>query len=137
MSKIKELKDTLLEELYSYVDNLDKDERDTILEDFDERLQELIAEVEMKTRKEKNKEIEKNSLKKITLWTNIRNCGDGSAANYWVLTEEDAYKDIEIELEEYDSGWTDDCIETIETFVGSETHQKAIENSKSINSQKK
>lgn len=57
---------------------------------------------------------------------------DGSARNYWFLTEEDCKQDIERELEEYNVGWGEDCIECVETFVGSDIYQEAVKNSEEI-----
>ena len=56
MNKIKALKNIIVEHMYAYVDNLDKNERDKVLKETDECLNDLVAEVEMETRKIKNKD---------------------------------------------------------------------------------
>jgi len=63
-------------------------------------------------------------LEKVVVWYSIQNCGDGSAAPYWFLTEEEADKD----QEDMDEGWGESCIGSVETFVGSDIHREAVEN---------
>lgn len=70
-------------------------------------------------------------LKKIEVWYSIRNNGDGSASPAWFLTGDDANRD----QEEMSEGWGDVCSGSVETFVGSDIHVEAVENSKALNSQ--
>lgn len=60
-------------------------------------------------------------LEKITVWYSVRNCGDGSAYPYWFLTEEEADKD----QENQDDTWSESCVGSVQTFVGSDIHQRA------------
>ena len=68
-------------------------------------------------------------LQKITVWTAVTDGGDGSAHNVWYLTKEDCQKHERIQEEEYDGGWGEECIESVETFVGSDIHMEAERNS--------
>jgi hypothetical protein len=61
----------------------------------------------------------------ITLYGSIVNCGDGSASISWFLTEEEA----EYDQENASEGWGETCIETVESYEGSYTHQEALRNS--------
>lgn len=123
MKKSRELKKQLLEQFKegnAYSKNLST---------FKSTLQELIDQVEMETRLEKNQECEQNAKKKITIWAKITDMGDGSAINEYYLTEEEALESREAEFEEHGStGFAEDCIYDLETFEGSDIHKKAIEN---------
>jgi len=61
-------------------------------------------------------------LKKIKIWYSILNAGDGSSYLEWFLTKESAYASNEEELAE---GWG---YGSVETFVGSNIYQEAMEN---------
>lgn len=63
-------------------------------------------------------------LTKIIVWFSIQNGGDGSAYPDWFLTEEEAEYDQENMYE----GWGESCIGSVETFVGSDIYNKALEN---------
>jgi len=62
-------------------------------------------------------------VKKVTIYTSLQNGGDGSAHNKWFLTEDEAYADQETHNE--DDGWGEECVEAIETFVGSNIYNEA------------
>jgi len=64
-------------------------------------------------------------LEKVTIWSSITNGGDGSAYNYFYLTQDEAVK----AQEEDEEGWGEECIDEIETYVGSNVHQQAVRNS--------
>ena len=70
-------------------------------------------------------------MDKVTVWTSIQDGGDGSANNLWFLTEEDAEYDQE-NMHKEGYGWAEPCVESVETFVGSDIHIKAVENSKEL-----
>lgn len=61
----------------------------------------------------------------IEVTSSITNGGDGSASNQWYLTKEEALYVQEHECEP----WAEECIEMVETFVGSRIHKEAIKNS--------
>lgn len=63
-------------------------------------------------------------LKKVTIYYACLNGGDGSVSVRWYLTPERA----ELEEENQDEGWGEDCTGSAETFEGSDIHLKAIEN---------
>ncbi len=65
-------------------------------------------------------------MEKIKIWFSIQNGGDGSAYPDWFLTEEEAEND----QENMDEGWGEPCTGMVETYVGSNIHKKALENSK-------
>ena len=69
-------------------------------------------------------------LKEVTVWTALGDGGDGSAYNRWYLTYEDAQKQAELDLEY--GGWGEECIESVETFEGSDIHRSAISGSAEI-----
>jgi len=131
MGKVKELRNMIVEEMYSYVDNLDNDERDEVLEDLDEKLKELIAEVEMKIRKKKNKDCG-IPLKKVTIWSNIIDAGDGSVYILWLLTELDAKTSMEKEMDVSGKSWSEDSIQSAETYIGSNIYNEAVKNSEEL-----
>ena len=68
-------------------------------------------------------------MEKIKIWYSIQNGGDGSAYPKWFLTEEDSEKD----QKEMDEGWGEYCNGSVETFVGSDIHIDATENSEKLN----
>lgn len=68
-------------------------------------------------------------LEKIVVWWSIQNGGDGSAYPKWFLNEEDCEWDQDNMWE----GWGEPCYGHVETFIGSDIHEKAIENSKPEN----
>jgi len=68
----------------------------------------------------------KKELKKVTVWYSIQNGGDGSAHPAWFLTEEET----EYDQENADEGWGETCNGSVETFEGSDIHERAKENSK-------
>ena len=59
---------------------------------------------------------------KETVYYSIRNGGDGSANLTWFLTEEEARQDQMNQRE----GWGDICTGYVETYVGSNIHQEAL-----------
>lgn len=63
-------------------------------------------------------------MEKIVIWYSIQNGGDGSAYPDWFLTEEEAENDHE----NMDEGWGEPCIDSVETFVGSDIYNRAVEN---------
>jgi hypothetical protein len=63
-------------------------------------------------------------MEKIEIWYSIQNGWRRSAYPVWFLTEEEAYE----HQESMDPGWGEDCIGSVETFVGSDIHLKAISN---------
>jgi len=67
-------------------------------------------------------------MEKVTIYASILNGGDGSAYIDWFITADAAEKSQE-DQNEYE-GWAEECIETVETFVGSKTHDQAIKNEK-------
>lgn len=67
-------------------------------------------------------------LEKITVTSSLTDGGDGSVYNMWYLTAHDA----EYAQEQNEEGYGEVCIETVETFVGSNIHEKAIKNSKNL-----
>lgn len=64
-------------------------------------------------------------MEKVTVWYSPVNGGDGSVGLRWFLTAEEAEYDQENQYE----GWGEDCSGSVETFVGSDIHQEAVENS--------
>ena len=68
-------------------------------------------------------------MEKVTIWYSPRNGGDGSVGLSWFLTAEEAEYDQENQYE----GWGEDCSGSVETFVGSDIHRKALKNSKDSN----
>lgn len=64
-------------------------------------------------------------MEKVEIWYNIINCGDGSAAVQWFLTEQDALDEYETQYEPF----AEDGVDSVETFVGSDIHKYAIEGS--------
>lgn len=123
MEKAKELKKKLLEELKQQ--NLPQN----LLKNINTSLQELLEQVEMETRLEKNNQCEQNAIKKITIWTKLTNGGDGSAYNDWYLTYEKAKEAEESDFEYFGgTGWGEECIGSVETYEGSDIHKKALEN---------
>ncbi len=63
-------------------------------------------------------------LEAIVIWFSIQNGGDGSAYPQWFLTE----KTVEQDQENMDDGWGEPCCGSIETYIGSDTHEKAVQN---------
>lgn len=63
-------------------------------------------------------------LRKIVVYYACMNGGDGSVSVQWYLTSS-AAKHSE---ESQDEGWGEDCTGSVETFKGSDIHNKAIEN---------
>lgn len=61
----------------------------------------------------------------VEVWYSIQNGGDGSAYPKWFLTEDDAEND----QENLDEGWGESCTGSVETFVGSDIYDEAVENS--------
>lgn len=66
-----------------------------------------------------------DKLEKVIVWFSIQNGGDGSAYPKWFLTEEDS----EIDQDGMEEGWGEPCNGSAETFVGSDIHRAATENS--------
>jgi hypothetical protein len=66
---------------------------------------------------------EPEMLVKVVVWYSIQNGGDGSAYPAWFLTEEKAEYD-----QDQEEGWGESCIGSVETFVGSDIYNKALEN---------
>ena len=131
MGKVKDLRNMIVNNMYSYVDNLDNDERDEVLEELDESLKDLVAEVEMKIRMKKNKDCG-TPLKKVTIWSNIIDAGDGSVYLLWLLTELDAKTSMEKELDLSGKSWSEDSIQSAETYIGSDIYNEAVKNSKEL-----
>lgn len=65
-------------------------------------------------------------MKKVVIWYRPVNCGDGSAAIRWYLTEEQAEEEYENDYE----GFAESGVSSVETFKGSDIHKEAVENSK-------
>lgn len=65
-------------------------------------------------------------MEKVDVYFSIVNGGDGSAYPTWFLTgiEADEHQ------ENMDEGWGEPCIGLVETYVGSNIHKVAMENSK-------
>ena len=63
-------------------------------------------------------------MEKIVVHYGLFNDGAGAAYIRWYLTEEEA----ENAEEAQDEGWGEPCNGSVETFVGSDIHQKAIKN---------
>lgn len=60
-------------------------------------------------------------LEKVVVWYGGKDCGDGSTGLFWFLSSEKA--------EQFDeNGEGSECVGSVETFVGSDIHQEAIEN---------
>jgi len=64
-------------------------------------------------------------MEKIKIWFSIQNGGDGSAYPMWLLTKKDADRDQDT----MDEGWGEPCNGSVETFIGSDIHLRACENS--------
>lgn len=64
-------------------------------------------------------------MEKIEIWYSVRNGGDGSAYPIFFLTEEESEYDQENMYE----GWGETCNGMVETYIGSNCHQEAVENS--------
>lgn len=71
------------------------------------------------------------TIELIECWTSLTNGGDGSAHNKWYLTEDLAKAAQEAEIE-WDSGWAEECIEMVETYIGSNIHKMAVANGKEL-----
>jgi hypothetical protein len=71
---------------------------------------------------------EQEKLEKVVVWYSIRDGGDGSAHLWWCLTEERAKYD----QEHMDPTWGEDCMGSVETFIGSDVHKEAVENEKEV-----
>lgn len=67
-------------------------------------------------------------MKQIKVFYSIRNAGDGSAYLEWFLTDKAAQRDQEI----MDEPWGEDCCGSVETFEGSDIHNKALKNETSV-----
>jgi len=65
-------------------------------------------------------------MKIIKIYYACGNGGDGSVYLEWFLSQDKA-SDWE---ENQDEGWGEDCTGSVETFEGSDIHNKAIENEK-------
>ena len=66
-------------------------------------------------------------MEKIEVWYSLVDCGDGSVAPYWYLTEEEAYTHQE-ELSDRGEGWGEPCIGMVQTYENSNVHLEAIRN---------
>lgn len=64
-------------------------------------------------------------MEKVIVYYAMLNAGDGSAYLQWYLTEEEA-QTVE---EEQDEGWGEGCDGSVETFIGSDIHKEAVQNS--------
>jgi hypothetical protein len=64
-------------------------------------------------------------MKKVTIYGSYRNGGDGSVGMAWFLEWHQAVQD----QENMEEGWGEPCIEEVETFEGSNIHQRAVKNS--------
>ena len=64
-------------------------------------------------------------MNKIDVWCSLENDGCGAAFPMWFLTQSEA----DLYQENLDEGWGEPCIERVETFVGSNVHREAVENS--------
>ena len=62
-------------------------------------------------------------MEKTTIWYSIGNGGDGSAYLRWFLTE----KESEYDQENMYEGWGEICNGSVETFIGSDIYNTAIE----------
>lgn len=71
---------------------------------------------------------ESKPLTKIVVWFSISNGGDGSAYPRWFLTEEET----EYHQDNMSEGWGECCNGSIETFMGSDVHRKAMANSEEL-----
>jgi len=63
-------------------------------------------------------------MEKIQVYNSIQNGGDGSAYSKYFLTRESAEEDQRAMYEP----WGEDCIDIVETYVGSNVYVMAIEN---------
>ena len=63
-------------------------------------------------------------MKKIVIFYYISNNGDGSASIRWYLSGETAEK---LDEDQYE-GWGEECNGSIETFEGSDVHNRAVIN---------
>ncbi len=62
----------------------------------------------------------------VTIWYSVSNGGDGSAYPQWFLTEEET----EYDQENMSEGWGETCNGSVETYMGSNIHKQAEQNSK-------
>jgi len=65
-------------------------------------------------------------MEKIIVWYSIKNDGAGAAYLDWFLTQQEAEEDQNNQYE----GWGEPCEGSVETFVHSDIHNKALKNSK-------
>jgi len=72
-----------------------------------------------------------NILVATTVTSSITSGGDGSAYNRWFLNEDDAVED-----QSNQESWGEECIETVETFIGSDIYREAESNSNELNKDK-
>ena len=72
-------------------------------------------------------------MEKIDIWFLIVDCGDGSAYLEWYLTESDTEKADQKQIDECEHNFAELCNGRVETFVGSNIHKDAIENSTRLN----
>jgi len=70
-------------------------------------------------------------VEKITIYGIMLDGGDGSAYLRWYLTEDETHQVEEAQ----DEGFAEYCGLDAETYIGSNIHQKAVENSKELNEQ--
>ena len=64
-------------------------------------------------------------MKETTVYTSITNGGDGPAHNVWFLTQEES----SYHNEHWHESWGEECTEAVETYIGSNIHLEASENS--------
>lgn len=64
-------------------------------------------------------------MERVKVWYSPQNGGDGSVYLEWFLTQEEAEND----QDDMDEGWGEDCSGSVQTFVGSDIYNKAVENS--------
>ena len=71
-------------------------------------------------------------MEKTEVWYLNTDGGDGSAYPVFYLTEEDTEAQEEISQNVYDGGFAETCNGMIETFVGSNVHKEAVENTEDL-----
>jgi hypothetical protein len=73
---------------------------------------------------------------KTEVWYIVTSGGDGSAYPSWFLTEEETEFYEEYDKQIYDEGMGETCNGRVETYIGSNIHKYAVENSEEQKIQK-
>lgn len=82
----------------------------------------------MKHLKKMNESDNENGLQKVVVYYGCFGGGDGSVHLRWYLDGKTASEEEESQSE----GWGEDCTGSVETFIGSDIHKKAIKNEEGL-----